>query len=45
MTYACVGFGYTFSDNLFVAFLVASVPTILALITKSVEEEIVAESA
>lgn len=32
-----VGFGDTFSDNLLVAFLVASVATILALITHGVE--------
>lgn len=39
-TYSCVGLGDTFGDDIDMAFLVACISAILALITRSIEQEI-----
>jgi hypothetical protein len=44
-TYSGVRFRNAFCDHLLVALLVASVPTVFALVPKGVEQEVIAESA
>jgi hypothetical protein len=43
VAFPSVGLGYTLGDNFFIALFVASVSTILALISEGVEEKIVTE--
>jgi len=44
-TYARIGLGYTLGDDFLVTLLVAGISTVFALITKGVEQEIVAKGA
>lgn len=45
ITYARVRLGDTLGDNLLVAFLVTGIPTILALVSHSIDQEGIAERA
>lgn len=44
-TYTSVRFRYAFGNDFLVTFLVAGISTILALIPKSIEKEIITEGA